>query len=89
MSASSDTGSLGVQVVTSLKDSTSIGILSLEAVIAAFDLSQQQAVSALALPGDRPLSAPLLSTLEAGMHTHVMPLARCRAQANAAVASLR
>ena len=78
-----------MQIVKSLDDNTSVGILSLEAVIAVFDLSQQQTVSALALPGDRPLSAPLLRMLEAGMHAHVMPLARCRAQANAAVASLK
>ena len=78
-----------MQVVKSLDDSTSIGILSLEAVIAVFDLSQQQTVSALALPGDRPLTAPLLRMLEEGMHAHVLPLARCRAQANAAVTSLR
>lgn len=77
------------QVVRAADDGTLFGLLTLDAAIAVFDLSQHQAVSALALPGDRPLSPPLLSILEQGMHLHVMPLAQCRAQAQAAIASLR
>ena len=77
------------QVVSTADDRTLFGLLTLDAAIAVFDLSQHQAVSALALPGDRPLSPPLLSILEQGMHSHVMPLAQCQAQAQAAIASLR
>ena len=78
-----------VQVVKSADDRTLFGLLTLDAAIAVFDLSQQHVVSALALPGDRPLSPHLLSIVEQGMHTHVMPLAQCKAQAEAAIASLR
>ena len=77
------------QVVKAAEDRMLFGLLTLDAAIAVFDLSQQQAVSALALPGDRPLNAPLLSILEQGMRSHVMPLAQCRAQAQAAISSLR
>lgn len=79
------------QVVTSLDDSTRIGLVSVGTATAVFDLSGQQgaAVSALALPGDRPLSGPLLAVLEKGMPSHVVPLARCRARTEAAIASLR
>ena len=59
------------------------------AAMAVFNLSQQHAVSALALPGDRPLSPHLLNVVKPSMHTHVMPLAQCKAQAAAASASLR
>lgn len=79
----------GAQVVRAADDDTLFGLLTLDTAIAVFDLSQQQAVSALALPGDRPLSAPLLSILEQGNYSHVMPLAKCRAQAQAAISSLR
>ena len=65
------------------------GLLTLGAAIAVFDLSQQQAVSALALPGDRPLSPALLSILQQGMRSHVMPLAQCRVAVQAAISSLR
>ncbi len=80
-----------MQAVRSLDDSACFGLLAVDAAIAVFDLSQpaQHGASALALPGDRPLSPPLLGMLERGMHAHIMPLAQCRVQAEAAIASLR
>ena len=78
-----------VQVVKAADDRTLFGLLTLDTAIAVFDLTQHQAVTALALPGDRPLTPPLLSILEQGVHSHVMPLAQCRAQVQAAISSLR
>lgn len=80
-----------MQAVRSLDDSACFGLLAVDAALAVFDLSQpaQHGASALALPGDRPLGPPLLGMLEQGMRAHVMPLAQCRAQAEAAIASLR
>jgi len=63
--------------------------MTFDAAMAVSNLSQQHAVSALALPGDKPLSPHLLNVVEPGMHTHVMFLAQCKAQAAAAIASLR
>jgi hypothetical protein len=80
-----------MQAVRNLDDSSCFGLLAVDAALAVFDLSQpaQHGASALALPGDRPLGQPLLGMLEQNIRAHVMPLAQCRAQAEAAIASLR
>ena len=89
MALQKKTPCLPLQVVDALPPRTRLGLLAFSAAVAVFDLTRAGVAAAHVSPGHCAASEATAAGLRARRAAHVVPLAACLGNAEAAIRSLR